>query len=188
MRIASWQQIMLTFLLVVFGAGLAAAAEEPATAKEAEPKSEKAARKGPGRGDTPPVGLGLTRGGDSIETTQFAGKVLVVTFWASWCGPCRAELPILENLQKAAKGNVQVVAVNIEERDKFRALARILSSLTLTLTNDQYKRHSAEYGVNGIPHMVIIGKDGKILNVHRGYSESMIDGLVAEINAALAKG
>ena len=47
MRIASWQQIMLTFLLVVFGAGLAAAAEEPATAKEAEPKSEKAARKGP---------------------------------------------------------------------------------------------------------------------------------------------
>ena len=45
-----------------------------------------------------------------IHTTQFVGKVLVVTFWASWCGPCRAELPILENLQRAAKGSVQVIA------------------------------------------------------------------------------
>ena len=44
------------------------------------------------------------------------------------------------------------------------------------------------YGVNGIPHMVIIGRDGKILNIHRGYSEASLDGFVAEINAALAKG
>ncbi|MEO8384088.1 MAG: TlpA disulfide reductase family protein, partial [Betaproteobacteria bacterium] len=124
----------------------------------------------------------------AIETTQYAGKVLVVTFWASWCGPCRAELPILENLQRAAKGSVQVVAVNIEERDTFRAVARALAPLTLTITNDPRQQHHDAYGVKGIPHMVIIGKDGKILHVHRGYSESALDGFVAEINAALARG
>ena len=162
--------------LVIFASTIAPAAEKSAT------------EKAPGPGDVPPAALGLTRAGDAIETTQFAGKVLVVTFWASWCGPCRAELPILENLQKAGKGSIQVVAVNIEERDQFRAVARAMAPFTLTITNDYYKRYSTAYGVHGIPHMVIIGKDGKILHVHRGYSESALDGFVAEINAALAKG
>ncbi len=152
----------------------------------AKPEAKK--RTGPGPGDIPPKGLGLTREGEEVLTTQYAGKLLVVTFWASWCAPCRAELPMLEGLKKASKGQVEVVAINIEERDKFRALARHLSSLSVTLTHDQSKRQASAYGVNGIPHMVIIGKDGKIVNVHRGYSEGAIDGLLVEINEALAKG
>ena len=123
-----------------------------------------------------------------IHTTQFAGKVLVVTFWASWCSPCKAELPVLEGLQIAAKGNVKVVAVNIEPRETFRTVYRALSSLNLTLTNDPNQWYATAYGVNGNPHMVIIGKDGKILHVHRGYHEKQRDGFVAEIHAALAKG
>ena len=138
-------------------------------------------------GDTPPAALGKTREGDEIVTTQFAGKVLVVTFWASWCPPCRAELGVLERVQQlAGKERLHVVAVNIEDRDKFRAVSRALSALSLTLTNDPSKRASQAFGVNGIPHMVIVGKDGRVINVHRGYAESALNGLVAEINAALA--
>ena len=176
MRRIHWPQIILALSLVI--ASGFTAAEKQAT------------NKAPGPGDVPPPALGATRAGDAIDTTQFAGKVLVVTFWASWCGPCKAELPVLEGLQIAAKGSVQVVAVNIEPRETFRAVSRALSSLnlTLTLTNDPNKWYSTAYGVNGIPHMVIIGKDGKILHVHRGYSEKALDGFVAEINAALAKG
>ncbi len=144
--------------------------------------------KRPGKGDTPPAALGRTRGGDEIETAQFAGRVMVVTFWASWCAPCRAELTMLERLQQVAKDRVKVVAVNIEERDVFKAVSRALSSMSVTITNDPSKRNAAAYGVNGIPHMVIIGKDGKIIAVHRGYAEDALDGLVAEINAALAAG
>ena len=95
---------------------------------------------------------------------------------------------MLEGLKKAARGSVEVVAVNIESREQFRTIARHLSSLTVTLTHDNGKHQHDAYGVNGIPHMVIIGRDGKILNVHRGYSEASLDGFVAEINAALAKG
>jgi len=138
-------------------------------------------------GDVPPAALGLTRAGDEIQTTQFAGRVMVVTFWASWCGPCRTELGMLERLQQVAKERVKVVAVNIEERDKFRSVSRALSSFNITLTNDPHKGCASAYGVSGIPHMVIIGKDGKVISVHRGYNEEALDGLLAEINAALAK-
>ncbi len=141
----------------------------------------------PSTGDTPPASLGITLEGQGIETTQFAGKVLVVTFWASWCGPCMKELPMLEGIQKVAgKDKVQVVAINIEDRDRFKKLARALTSLTLTISHDPGKQIRGAYGVQGIPHMVLIGRDGKIINVHRGYSEEALDSIIAEINRALA--
>ncbi len=136
-------------------------------------------------GEEAPSRLGVMVDGTEINAKDYAGKVLVVTFWASWCAPCKAELPILENLQNAAKQNVKVVAINIEDRDKFRTVAKALSSLSLTVAHDYRKLASEAYGVKGIPHMVIIGRDGKVRNVHRGYSEKMIDQLVTEINAAI---
>jgi thioredoxin-related protein len=93
---------------------------------------------------------------------------------------------MLEGLQRAARDRVQVVAVNIEDREQFRRVARTLSSLTLKITHDYDKSAHDAYGVKGIPHMVIIGRDGKVIAVHRGYSEEAIDGFLAEINEALA--
>jgi thiol-disulfide isomerase/thioredoxin len=138
-----------------------------------------------GPGDVPPPELGSTLGREDVRTTDYAGKVLVVTFWASWCPPCRRELPMLEGLQRAANGRVQVVAVNIEDYEKFRTVARTLKPLAITITHDDWKKSSDAYGVNGIPHLVLIGRDGRVLQVHRGYSDEAIDGILAEINAQL---
>jgi thiol-disulfide isomerase/thioredoxin len=138
-------------------------------------------------GDTPPQLLGTTMEGDEIDAGKFAGKVLVVTFWASWCGPCKKELPILEGIQRAGKDGVKVVAVNIEDREQFKRVAKALTSLTLQITHDYRKLSSDAYGVRGIPHLVLIGRDGKVISVHRGYSEASVDSIIAEINAALAK-
>ena len=139
-------------------------------------------------GDTAPARLGVTRARDEIETTQFAGRVMVVTFWASWCGPCRNEMVMLEKLQILAKDRLKIVAVNIEEREVFREVSNALKDFTITITNDPKKYAAQNYGVKGIPHMVIIGKDGKVVTAHAGYSEAALDGLLAEINAELAKG
>ncbi len=138
-------------------------------------------------GDTPPQLLGTTIDGDEIDAGEFAGKVLVVTFWASWCGPCKKELPILEGIQRVGKDSVKVVAVNIEDREQFRKVAKALSTLTLQITHDYRKQSSGAYGVRGIPHLVLIGRDGKVISVHRGYSEESVNSIIAEINAALAK-
>ena len=141
---------------------------------------------GPGKGDIAPPVLGTTADGTTIEVPQFKGKVLVVTFWATWCGPCMRELPMLESLQRVAgKEKLQVVAVNIEDRAVFRKVSQRLTSFQLTVAHDYGKRGSDAYGVNGIPHMVIIDRDGVILKVNRGYSEESLDGILAEINAAL---
>jgi thiol-disulfide isomerase/thioredoxin len=141
----------------------------------------------PEKGDKAPQLLGTTLEGDAVQVDQFRGKVLVVTFWASWCGPCMKELPMLESMQRVAgKEHLQVVAVNIEDRDVFRKIARKLQAFELSVVHDDRKRGSEAYGVHGIPHMVIVGRDGTILKVNRGYNEESLDGILKEINAALA--
>lgn len=161
---------LAVFLIAVFSAH----ASDQATAKL-------------GPGDRLPAVLGLDISGDKTEAAEYAGKVMVVTFWASWCGPCLKELPMLDAIQKVAgKDNLQVVAVNIEDREVFRKLARRLAPLSVKVTHDYGRKASDAFGVKGIPHCAIVGRDGKIIAVHRGYSEAALDGIIAEINRALA--
>lgn len=134
----------------------------------------------------PDVELGVTSAGKSVKSADYAGQVVVVTFWASWCGPCKKELPIMENLQELGKGQIQVVAVNIEDREKFKKIARILKDQQMQFANDQHEISQRAYHVKGIPHMIIIGRDGRILDVHTGYGEAAIPTIVDEINSALA--
>ncbi|NJR72490.1 MAG: TlpA family protein disulfide reductase [Gammaproteobacteria bacterium] len=124
------------------------------------------------RGDIPPSALGLMRDNKPVETTQFAGKVLVVTFWATWCAPCRAEnqLPRSVTAQGVERYSAGL-AVNIEDRETFKNATRKMVDFQILLANDNNKLIADAYGVGGIPHMLIIGKDGKVINVHRGYSE-----------------
>ena len=97
---------------------------------------------------------------------------------------------MLEGIQRVVgKEQLQVVGVNIEERDKFKRVVRAIgSTLSFTLSNDAGKQISESYGVHGIPHFVLIGRDGRILKVHRGYSEDSLEGIIDEVNAALAAG
>lgn len=138
-------------------------------------------------GDLAPPSLGKTVEDMPVNVGESFGKVTVVTFCASWCAPCRAELPMLSKLQKVAgPGQIRVVAVNIEKAWEFRRLVYRLPHLELTLTNDSDGKVSAAYGVSTIPHLVFIGRDGRILNVRRGYDGKHLDEIAADVNAALA--
>lgn len=141
----------------------------------------------PGPGDVPPPGLGHTFEGDDVRLPNYAGKAVIVTFWASWCTYCLKELPILDAVQsKAGKEQMAVIAVNIEEREVFRRAVRLLrGSVRFELVSDAQGTAQEAFGVRGIPHMVIIGRDGRILNVYHGYSEKSLDAIVADINKAL---
>lgn len=137
-------------------------------------------------GDRAPDDFGRTLSGERPKLAEYAGKVVVLSFWASWCTYCLKELPVLENLQRLGKGQLQVIAVNQQPRDEFRAIERHMrTAMKIKLTYDPEETGAQAYGVSGIPHLVIIGRDGKIVKVQRGYGESALPGIVDAINLAL---
>src|SRR3546814_3348808 len=67
-------------------------------------------------GDIPPDELGIGIDGQAVRVSDFRGRVLITTFWASWCGPCVRELELLERLQRVA-GRDRVVVVGVNWND-----------------------------------------------------------------------
>jgi len=120
--------------------------------------------------------------------SDLRGKVVIVTFWATWCGYCMKELPVLAALQKM-KGSNDLAVVGVSHNDDLEAFKKARHnwrSLDVILTYDAKDQRIAKpYGVNTIPHMVIIGRDGRIDDVYVGYDESMLDQILAEVDELL---
>ena len=173
-----------TFRHLAFALGLGIAmSARPLPA--AEPA--KAASAGPKIGDVPPPLLGKDRKGDLVDLSQYRGKVVVVSFWASWCGPCRKELPGLDALQKHAGDKLlKVIAVNVEDsNDDYRMMMRQMKDFTITMTRDRDGKIAAGYDIRAYPNLWIIGLDGKVAANHRGYGEDSLDRIVDDINRVL---
>src|SRR5438067_9552928 len=90
----------------------------------------------PSAGDAAPDYLGRNLDREVVRLNQYAGKPVVISFWATWCPYCLKELPILSGIRKASKGAVQVIAINTEDRDTFRRVTRIMKDLDLGLVYD----------------------------------------------------
>ena len=137
-------------------------------------------------GKVPPSYLGKDRQGKRVNLEDLRGKVVIVTFWATWCRPCRKELPVLETLQQhAGRDRVHVIGINIEESKAYRPMKRRLKDYTMTLINDYNGRTKKRFGVSGIPHLVMIRKDGTVAAIKRGYTEEMVPAMIDEVNALM---
>ena len=144
-----------------------------------------AALAAPEVGDVPPSYLGKDRQGQKVRLEDLRGKVVIVTFWATWCPPCRKELPVLETLQQHAGDRVRVIGINIEQPRAYRPMKRRLKDYTMTLINDYSGRTKKRFGVSGIPHLVMIKKDGTVAAIKRGYTEAMVPAMIDEVNALM---
>jgi thiol-disulfide isomerase/thioredoxin len=103
--------------------------------------------------------------GEPFSLASAAGKVVVVDFWATWCGPCLRALPHLDRLQQRHPG-ITVVTINIDEPAEARALFDERGYKILLLAGDQAT--SDQYGVSAIPHTVLIDRSGVVRTVLRG--------------------
>lgn len=137
-------------------------------------------------GAVPLDALGKTPAGEVVSLASMRDKVVVISFWATWCTYCMKELPILAGLQQLATERhlpLQVVSIDHkEDRDVFLRTARLLMSW------DRDGSIGKPFGTNkGIPVMVMLHRDGTVADVHVGYSEAMLDDLLAEINTLMAE-
>jgi cytochrome c biogenesis protein CcmG/thiol:disulfide interchange protein DsbE len=121
-------------------------------------------------------------GGGELDLRKAPGTPTVVNLWASWCGPCREELPLLQQLAEAAAGEVQVLGViskdGVPQADSFATD----SGVTFPGAFDGSGRLMAELGLNSLPHTYFLAADGALVHTETGPVDSLdeLEGLVAE--------
>jgi peroxiredoxin len=186
-RFSAWLvALSQSALLVLGGAGRLAAAEtipatpltipKPAAANQSKPATLQA-------GAVAPDFVSMDLSGRTVRLSDLEGKVVVLDFWATWCGPCQQSLPHTQEVAKKFKkqGVVVLAVCTSDTRAKFEAWMKVsqVKYPDIQFTCDPNDRGSAtyaqrasqkDYGVAGIPTQFIIGRDGKISSVLVGYS------------------
>jgi peroxiredoxin len=111
-------------------------------------------------------------GGPNLRLKEQRGRVVLVNFWATWCGPCRQEMPHLNRLyDKYRASGFVLLGVNVD--DDARKAAEVASKLGVTfpVLLDTDKTVSRLYDMSAMPATVVIDRDGRVRYIHRGYRD-----------------
>ena len=111
---------------------------------------------------------GLT--GSNLRLSEYQGRVVMINFWATWCGPCRQEMPALQTIyQRYEPAGFTLLGVNVDaEPDGARRMAEDLG-VSFPLLFDADKDVSKLYDVRAMPVTVLVDRDGRVRYVHHGY-------------------
>ncbi|MEE8379586.1 MAG: TlpA disulfide reductase family protein [Gammaproteobacteria bacterium] len=111
-----------------------------------------------------------SRSGENIKLSELRGEVVMINFWASWCAPCRQEMPLLEELYKKYSDlGFTLLAVNVEEdSSKADILLRDIP-VTFPVLYDNTNKVTKLYKVVAMPSTIIIDRNGDMRYLHRGY-------------------
>jgi peroxiredoxin len=118
----------------------------------------------------------VTLAGEQKTLADYQGKKLVVSFWASWCGPCRMELPELQAFYEkyhAKNSGFEVVAISIDDNPAEAERYVKEAKLTFPVLWDQGGKTGDAYRVEGIPTMFVIDESGKVVGAQSGYEFGM---------------
>ncbi|MEZ4219580.1 MAG: redoxin domain-containing protein [Polyangiaceae bacterium] len=115
----------------------------------------------------PDFALEVIHGGDPgnrIRLSDLQGKVVVLDFWASWCGPCKQQIPILDAFAQA-HSEVSIVGVNTDDRREDAVAYAKSQGLSYPAVFDKASKVASAYGVRGLPTMVVVSPKGQIVAV-----------------------
>ena len=102
--------------------------------------------------------------GNAAKLSDYvAGKIALVDFWASWCRPCRAEIPNIANIYKKYGDKIVVIGMNVWDEPESQAETIKELNMNWIQLSDTTKKATEAYGINGIPQIMLIGADGTIL-------------------------
>lgn len=108
--------------------------------------------------------------GTNLRLDEYRGQVVLINFWASWCGPCRQEMPLLDRLhQRYVDTGFSVLGINVEgEEAPARALIDKIP-VTFPVLIDEGQLVSELYRLEAMPSTVVLDRDGIVRYIHRGY-------------------
>ena len=129
-----------------------------------------------------------TLDGDELSLISLRGQVVLVDFWATWCGPCRQKMPALQRLYEEFAGRgVEIVAISVDAQSEKVAPYARSEGLTFPILLGSVTEQ-VRYRVTGLPTLFVVDQSGVIRYQHVGYVPGSEAALAEEIEALLAEG
>jgi thiol-disulfide isomerase/thioredoxin len=123
-----------------------------------------------------------TLDGQEVTLSKLKGKVILLDFWATWCGPCRESIPHLVHLYKTyQKNGLEVIGMNMD-RGNMNTVRHFVRSMDIPypigITPDHVERN---YGITGLPVTILIDKEGRIREKIAGYTSEIAKQMTAKV-------
>ena len=124
--------------------------------------------------------------GENLRLSEYRGDVVMINFWATWCGPCRQEMPLLDELyNRYQRVGFNLLGVNIDD-DSSRAMKMATElGVSFPVLFDSRKEVSKLYEVNAMPVTVLVDREGNVRHVHHGYKPGYEEKYLDEIRSLL---
>ena len=124
--------------------------------------------------------------GENLRLSEHRGEVVMVNFWATWCGPCRQEMPLLDELyQRYERVGFTLLGVNIDD-DSRKAMTMVSElGVNFPVLFDSTKEVSKLYEVGAMPVTVLVDREGNVRHVHHGYKPGYEDKYLDQIRSLL---
>ena len=130
----------------------------------------------------------LSAANGNVSLAQYRGKIIYLDFWASWCGPCKQSFPWMNAMQaKYAVKGLQIVSINVDAKRDDATKFLLTNPATFAVGFDPKGLTPAQYAVKAMPSSYLIGRDGRITFLHRGYAAEDGAKLEQEIRLALER-
>lgn len=124
--------------------------------------------------------------GENIRLSEHSGEVVIVNFWATWCGPCRQEMPQLDELYaKYRRAGLVLLGVSLDhQRDRASEMASTLK-VAYPVLFDELRNVSRSYGVDDLPVTLLIDRQGVVRFVSQGYKPGYESRYAEQLRALL---
>ncbi len=124
--------------------------------------------------------------GENLRLSEFRGDVVMINFWATWCGPCRQEMPLLDELyNRYQRVGFNLLGVNIDD-DSRKAMQMIEElGVDFPVLFDSQKEVSKLYNVEAMPVTVLVDREGEVRYVHHGYKPGYEDKYLDQVRSLL---
>lgn len=137
-------------------------------------------------GQTAPDFVLRSSTGENLRLSEYRGDVVMINFWATWCGPCRQEMPLLDELYgRYQRVGFSLLGINIDD-DSRRAMAMVKElGVRFPVLFDEEKKVSKLYEVEAMPLTILLDREGTVRHIHYGYKPGYEQKYLNEIRSLL---